>query len=80
MTKRKAKTSPRADYTRQASGCMVYTVEVILRHADTTEDIEELTRALDTMRGFGAAEIVQVDTVVEDWDKACKILIARAIT
>ncbi len=78
MTKRKVASRP--DYTRRKSGCVVYTVEVIMRHSGEVDDAECLSRGIEEFRNYGSAEIVQVDAVAETWDDACDILKKRMVS
>lgn len=80
VTKRKVMTQKiKPDYTRSKSGCMVYTIEVVLAHDTVVNDSDVLLSAIDTLQQMGAAEIVQVDQVSESWDDACRILRQRMV-
>lgn len=79
MTARKVAKKARPDYTRNKSGCMVYTIECVISHDVTINDANSLQEAIDTLDQFGSAEIVAVDNVSETWDDACKILRQRMI-
>lgn len=74
------KSSPRPDYTRRKVECMVYTIEVVM--PPFGEDIEAanaLDSAIDSLRSYGSAEVVQVDSVSEKLDDAYTILRKRRV-
>lgn len=79
-TKKKAVKGARMDYTRNKAGCMLYTIEVCLRHDVVIEEAEAMRDALETLQNYGAAEIVQIDNVAESWDDACRILHKRMVS
>lgn len=77
---RKVKAKARVDYTRHKAGCTVYTIECVLQHCgEDSSALEELSRSIDGIRQYGAAELVGVDSVSESWDDACKILGKRQV-
>lgn len=77
--KRRIVEKVKPDYTRNKSGCVVYTIECVLQHDVAAVEESGIGEALGQLQQFGAAEIVQVDHVQEPWDAACKILRQRML-
>ena len=68
------------EYQVVEANSVVSTIEVVygFKDAEAQKDVyESIERALDELRAFGAAEVVKVTVVTQDFDSASEILTRR---